>query len=442
MLSLNGRMSSASVGEGGKASTWVVVVDRDLFEDYDEGDEDCSGGGDDGDDSDSDDFGGLFGAAAGAMFEEPEREEEFKFSFALARHEHEKGEQDGSGCAGGDDKNCVELVLHGIREDLGQTLNSTGLTVWRASHYLCDFISASSFQAASGATEVTESDAASLVVDTDRLHVRGKRVVELGAGLGLVSLLCACAGAARTVCTDGDRSTLERIARNCEVNARTLASPIRVSQLVWGREAHVKRIAGYAGSGWDKRTGKSSSSISTANATAAVVDSALAASVSTDAAAAAAATEDVASTAGAAAVSTATVSTASSSCGDDGDKGFDLVIGSDIIYDEQYIAPLLDTATALLRKETATATATARARKDTDIDTARPAFVLSFSRRQVPFSAVVEAAAERGLEARASYDGKSGAAVPRGTAWNEIEEGVWTFTWATQSEKKRNERRG
>ena len=59
-------------------------------------------------------------------------------------------------------------------------------------------------------------------VDDARAWWRGKTVVELGAGLGLTSLVAASAGAL-ALCTDGD----DRVVRMCAENARANASNVR-----------------------------------------------------------------------------------------------------------------------------------------------------------------------------------------------------------------------
>ena len=59
-------------------------------------------------------------------------------------------------------------------------------------------------------------------VDDARAWWRGKTVVELGAGLGLTSLVAASAGAL-ALCTDGD----DRVVRMCAENARANASNAR-----------------------------------------------------------------------------------------------------------------------------------------------------------------------------------------------------------------------
>jgi predicted nicotinamide N-methyase len=56
-----------------------------------------------------------------------------------------------------------------------------------------------------------------LARELDRVDLRGQRVVELGCGLGLPSLVAARAGA-RVLATDTDPEALELLARNAEAN--------------------------------------------------------------------------------------------------------------------------------------------------------------------------------------------------------------------------------
>jgi len=60
-----------------------------------------------------------------------------------------------------DDNRKITLSLSGIKEENGQTLNSTGLTIWRASTYLCNFLSRNSNM------------------------IQGKRVLEVSIGIAL-----------------------------------------------------------------------------------------------------------------------------------------------------------------------------------------------------------------------------------------------------------------
>lgn len=58
-----------------------------------------------------------------------------------------------------DNNREVTLSLSGIKEENGQTLNSTGLTIWRASTYLCNFLARNSSM------------------------IQGKRVLEVSKGI-------------------------------------------------------------------------------------------------------------------------------------------------------------------------------------------------------------------------------------------------------------------
>jgi len=119
---------------------------------------------------------------------------------------------------------CIEL--EGYKAELGQTLHSTGLTLWRASHRLCDFL---------------------LLDDYAREYIHEKRVLELGAGLGLCGILAHLLqprplSSSSLILTDGDTNTLEytrkNIQRNCAKHCgdatSTTSSKIACHQLIWG----------------------------------------------------------------------------------------------------------------------------------------------------------------------------------------------------------------
>ena len=57
----------------------------------------------------------------------------------------------------------INFTVRGLKRELGQTLNSTGLTMWMAAYHLCDYI-----------------------YKTKAEKFKGKKVCELGAGLGMV----------------------------------------------------------------------------------------------------------------------------------------------------------------------------------------------------------------------------------------------------------------
>lgn len=111
----------------------------------------------------------------------------------------------------------VVITLHGMKAENGQTLDSTGLTLWKASEAMCTYL-----------------------VDNANI-VKGKSVLELGAGLGLCGILCHCLGASRVILTDGDTNTLSQMRDNVNMNVSesktctNKSSNISCHQLLWGR---------------------------------------------------------------------------------------------------------------------------------------------------------------------------------------------------------------
>lgn len=72
---------------------------------------------DDDDDEDNDD---MF-----AMFADPDPLQEFEFEFHTSKD---------------NDDPVIRIQLQGQKQENGQTLHSTGLTLWRASELLCDYL--------------------------------------------------------------------------------------------------------------------------------------------------------------------------------------------------------------------------------------------------------------------------------------------------------------
>eukprot|EP00667_Euglena_gracilis_P008683 EG_transcript_8804 len=88
----------------------------------------------------------------------------------------------------------IDIELRGVKRELGQTLSSTGLTLWAAADQLAAFLHA------------------------HREVVADKAVVDLGCGLGLVGILAARCGACRVVLTDGAADALALLADNLRRN--------------------------------------------------------------------------------------------------------------------------------------------------------------------------------------------------------------------------------
>lgn len=79
--------------------------------------------------------------------------------------------------------------------------------------------------------------------------VAGKRVIELGAGLGFTSLAAVLGGSSAVVSTDGDAELLELTAKNINTNLENLGRTeiqhrVRVMPLLWGDEVAIAAARG------------------------------------------------------------------------------------------------------------------------------------------------------------------------------------------------------
>ncbi|GMF47965.1 unnamed protein product [Phytophthora fragariaefolia] len=112
------------------------------------------------------------------------------------------------GQAEGDDDAEITIRLNGLRRDIGQTLQSTGLTLWRAGDFLSDYM----YQ--------------------DRGRFGGKSIIELGSGLGLIGILASHLTDEQVVITDGDDDTIELLVANCKLNG--VDDRVQCRKLLWG----------------------------------------------------------------------------------------------------------------------------------------------------------------------------------------------------------------
>lgn len=109
---------------------------------------------------------------------------------------------------------AITITLRGHKAEIGQTLNSTGLTLWRAAPILCHFL-----------------------VKNKGKYVTDKHLLELGGGLGLCGIL---AGALKSKCvyiTDGDSDSLRGMRENVLLNRGLDGLPldnVKCRQLRWG----------------------------------------------------------------------------------------------------------------------------------------------------------------------------------------------------------------
>jgi len=130
----------------------------------------------------------------------------------------------------------------------GRHLKHTGVAAWEASVTLGQWLSGlPSPQASSalravlkskGSAEVFEKGGKGKppVLDILKTGWAGVICVELGAGLGLPSIVAAHRGCALVVATDGDVPTLELLTANCAANSPPLPALLRAAELRWGVE--------------------------------------------------------------------------------------------------------------------------------------------------------------------------------------------------------------
>ncbi|CAI5717807.1 hypothetical protein KXD40_001135 [Peronospora effusa] len=119
------------------------------------------------------------------------KEDSFEFKFGTSKGEAE-----------------IIIRLNGLRRDIGQTLQSTGLTLWRAGDFLSDYMS------------------------QNRGRFAGKSIIELGSGLGLVGILASYLTDQHVVITDGDDDTIELLTANCQLNK--VEDRVQCRKLLWG----------------------------------------------------------------------------------------------------------------------------------------------------------------------------------------------------------------
>ncbi|CAN0383912.1 unnamed protein product [Pylaiella littoralis] len=271
----------------------------------------------------------------------------------------------------GDDEQ-VFISLAGINPELGQTLASTGLTVWRAAQEMARFMW------------------------EHRQWFVGKRVVELGAGLGLCGVLASklCTGG-MVVITDGGEeftdSAMDALRKNLERNsckmpttlptsdgdegagaagaaATTAAAAVAVEngrgakvvleRLTWGEHANFLERYGGGGSGAVKVENKDE--------------------------------------------------------GGEERGGFDFIVTADVIYEEEGISPLLHTVVDILRLREGERVQEAADSGESTCCThrqpspippslslppppARSTFLLAFARRNISIERVLEEAESLGL---------------------------------------------
>lgn len=110
----------------------------------------------------------------------------------------------------GDEKSTPTIVLLEAR-NLVSSAGTTGLRTWDASLHLTTYLT------------------------THTSFIAGKSILELGSGLGLLSILCARhLGASHVTCTDGSEEVMAELPTNFYLNDLADSSLITTKELKWG----------------------------------------------------------------------------------------------------------------------------------------------------------------------------------------------------------------
>jgi len=124
----------------------------------------------------------------------------------------------------------IDIELRGYKADSDEIWQSTGLTLWKASEHLCHYM--------------VKHYATLLQVDSPR-------ILELGAGLGLVGIVAHHMAPDSTVClTDGDTDALVHLRQNVERNTEN-TDFVSCHQLLWGHETAAKFLEKQTGKAFD-----------------------------------------------------------------------------------------------------------------------------------------------------------------------------------------------
>ncbi|KAL7541912.1 hypothetical protein ACHAXR_012250 [Thalassiosira sp. AJA248-18] len=156
------------------------------------------------------------------IFRDPDPFEIFSFQFKRP---------DDPTTSSDDENKVIDIQIRGYKTDADEVWQSTGLTLWRASNYLCQY-------------------------QMQNLQLfQDKRIIEIGAGLGLNGILAwrsTAASSNSVVCiTDGDSDALVHLRENVERNRSTESGDddgtVSCHQLIWGKfssELFLENIAG------------------------------------------------------------------------------------------------------------------------------------------------------------------------------------------------------
>jgi predicted nicotinamide N-methyase len=132
------------------------------------------------------------------IFGDPDPYETFSFSFTTTSAIENPTTTSNDDNNDDNPKRDIKITLKGYKHEHERIFDSTGLTLWRASRILCDYMCSNA--------------------DT---MIQNKNVLELGSGLGLCGLLAYYLHAKSVVMTDGDTDVLAEMRYNVDCNLNT-----------------------------------------------------------------------------------------------------------------------------------------------------------------------------------------------------------------------------
>mmetsp|Transcript_21081 Transcript_21081/g.44050 ORF Transcript_21081/g.44050 Transcript_21081/m.44050 type:complete len:315 (-) Transcript_21081:2181-3125(-) len=209
-------------------------VEVPWIEDADDDDDENNLGNDDDDDEEE------YNSAGIDLFSTDHRkpQDDFTISFADGKH----------------------VTLTGIKAKYPHLLQSTGMTLWKGSRNLCDFLIASTTLAEQHNQQAGEALESQSSTARPILSLENKTVCELGAGLGLCGIVAYRYCHARSVVlTDGDTDTLANMRKNVSLNMQETNEStesaddrsILCKQLLWGKNVETFRDKHAGADGFD-----------------------------------------------------------------------------------------------------------------------------------------------------------------------------------------------
>lgn len=138
----------------------------------------------------------------------------------------------------------IQINLKGYKLDSDETAQSTGVTLWQAAPRLATFLMTKMQHQAESLPNNTSIDTIPLDCYCHApTSLSGRKVLELGAGLGLCGIVAHHLGARQVVLTDGDIHALKQLRENVQENnlgTTPTNKNTECRQLLWGKSAHLE----------------------------------------------------------------------------------------------------------------------------------------------------------------------------------------------------------